>query len=141
MNETRTYVKPKRPNVLFWGIKNDFKKIKKHIGANTRTNVKNFLKDPWIKNKFYKYLFKNKKFKSYVETGLKDNIILEEKKRIQFLKKINCYRGKRHNCFLSVRGQRTKTNCKTQRKYRRKKKDAKKLFKTQKKKDAKKKKN
>jgi small subunit ribosomal protein S13 len=37
---------------------------------------------------------------------------------IKRLNDINCYRGKRHRCKLPVRGQRTKTNAKTNKKLR-----------------------
>lgn len=111
----RTYVKPKRPNNIFWGIKKDFFKIRKNLGINARLSINAFKQNKIALKRFYKSLLRNHKFKSIF--NITDFQLKKTKSRrsIEFLKKINCYRGRRHTSFLSVRGQRTKTNCKTQR--------------------------
>lgn len=45
-----------------------------------------------------------------IQTALKEKL----RKDVDFLKGIRCYRGLRHITHLSVRGQRSKTNCRTQ---------------------------
>lgn len=43
------------------------------------------------------------------------SLIRYTKDQIIFLVNLNCYRGQRHQTFLPVRGQRTRTNAGTQR--------------------------
>lgn len=51
-----------------------------------------------------------------IEGDLKRKIFLNVKR----LKDIKCYRGLRHKLFLPVRGQRTRTNAKTRKKFKKK---------------------
>ena len=80
------------------------------------------------KQKFYlrrRYLINQKPYKLYIKEKFSDtlhgkakrSIKFEIIKHIEFLKKIRSYRGSRHKKNRPVRGQRTKTNGCTMRKY------------------------
>jgi small subunit ribosomal protein S13 len=93
------------------------------IGLNKANQIINILglnKNSRFIDIDYSYHLKlNKIIVHYVhgfraKRNLKNNILL--------LYENKCYRGVRHSYFLSVRGQRTKTNAKTQRNKKNKKK-------------------
>ena len=76
-----------------------FEKITLNLTLNEITSLRNILADTNLK----------------LEGDLKKFNILNIKR----LSEINCYRGKRHRNNLPVRGQRTRTNNRTQRKLKR----------------------
>ena len=78
--------------------------LKANIDPNTKTNELT-VED----SKILRKIIENSELK--LEGELKRSIGLN----IKELKDINCFRGKRHNNNLPVRGQRTKTNSRTQR--------------------------
>ena len=61
------------------------------------------------------------RIKIYIEQHIKieNELKREERRHISRLKNIRCYRGIRHSIRLPLRGQRTRTNAKTQRKFKR----------------------
>jgi len=78
-------------------------KILKELGIDPNTRIKDLPVD--VANKLRDYI--EKKYK--VEGELKREVLTNIKR----LKEIKCYRGTRHQKGLPVRGQRTKTNCRT----------------------------
>jgi small subunit ribosomal protein S13 len=92
------------------GIKN-FKEIilKKKLGFNYKITTNNI----YISK--LKQLYLNNKFKSKTH-GKK--LFDFNKDNIEYLKNNRSYRGMRHKRCLPVRGQRTKTNAKTSKKYK-----------------------
>lgn len=78
--------------------------IYKKCGINTRS----------------KMLFFNRSARAILKNNLEKNLYNIETKlnNITFLKEINSYRGHRHKNKLPVRGQRTHTNAKTNKKSR-----------------------
>ena len=74
-------------------------------------NPKN--KDLKIKKKNSGFIIKNFKVNEYDK-----NLKLQIYKSIKFLHQIRCYRGIRHNLKLPSRGQRTKTNAKTKKRFK-----------------------
>lgn len=99
----------KRINKIFGINKSTILKIYKKIGINTKINI---IKISKIKKwKIQKYL----QFQ-LIETPLQDLI------KNNILKQINVrtYKGLRHKYNYPVRGQRTHTNCKTQKKLKKK---------------------
>lgn len=113
--ETKNSKDFKHPKVLPDGIKFKFECAKKAIGANFRLTISNYKKNKTFRNKVYTYFYKKLDI-------VKNEIFQNKKKDIMFLTKINCYRGIRHKISLPVRGQRTKTNAKTEKNKRNKKK-------------------
>lgn len=98
-------------------------KFKKIFGINWHRSliIRKELKLPYnsklkkindLKLTFITTLIKNK-YKFNVENDLKNY----NYENIKFYKNLKNYKGYRHLFNLSVRGQRTKTNCRTQRKY------------------------
>ena len=69
-------------------------------------------KDLKLKKKINNYIVKNFKVDEYDK-----NLKLQIRKNIKFLYQIRCYRGIRHNLKLPSRGQRTKTNAKTKKRF------------------------
>ena len=51
---------------------------------------------------------------------LSNNLVRFQKDQIQHLIQIGSYRGRRHKAYLPVRGQRTHTNGKTQKRWKKK---------------------
>lgn len=105
--------KGKVANILPEGCNASYSLAKKATGINFRSSLKNYKKQLLVRNKIYMYFYKNLQITTI-------NIKEEQKKNIAYLKKINCYRGVRHKLSLPVRGQRTKTNAKTEKKKRKK---------------------
>lgn len=66
-----------------------------------------------IKKKTNSFIIKNFKVDEYGK-----NLKFQINKNIRFLYQIRCYRGIRHNLKLPSRGQRTKTNGKTKKKFK-----------------------
>ena len=85
--------------------KKQIKKLFNNCGLNTRISVNE------IKNKQSREINKNLKKIKFVKI-LKEYI----KTTILFLSKIKCYKGIRHRLKYPVRGQRTHTNAKTNKK-------------------------
>ena len=56
--------------------------------------------------------------KSFKITEYDKNLKLQIRKNIKFLNQIRTYRGIRHNLKLPTRGQRTKTNAKTKKRFK-----------------------
>lgn len=69
-------------------------------------------KDIKLKKKNNGFIVKNFKFEEYDK-----NLKLQIRKNIKFLSQIRVYRGIRHHLKLPSRGQRTKTNAKTKRRF------------------------
>lgn len=124
--EARKYVKPKAARELPVGVNKKLTYIKKELGFNRRQFISGLKKKTTasldeetgkiVINRIKKYhtvvtamLTKRlKRYKNYSK-NLQTNV----NTNIKFLIEVDCYRGKRHKNFRSVRGQRTKTNCKT----------------------------
>jgi small subunit ribosomal protein S13 len=93
-------------DMQIYGIKNRLTFfLSKKLGFNSRFEVSKISKK---KNVLIVKKFKNvRKFKALREFNYKN---------IEFLKKAKTYRGLRHRRFLPVRGQRTHTNARTNKK-------------------------
>jgi small subunit ribosomal protein S13 len=92
------------------------------IGLNKANQILyclNLSKNTFIKNINYSNLIKLNKIIIHYVHGLRAKRNL--KNSIILLFENKCYRGVRHSYFLSVRGQRTRTNAKTQRNKKNKK--------------------
>jgi|SaaInlStandDraft_4_1057021.scaffolds.fasta_scaffold67121_2 small subunit ribosomal protein S13 len=72
-----------------------------------------FNKNIKLKKKNNAFVIKNFKVEEYDK-----NLKLQIRKNIKFLNQIRTYRGIRHNLKLPVRGQRTKTNAKTKKRFK-----------------------
>ncbi|XBT18803.1 MAG: 30S ribosomal protein S13 [Candidatus Shikimatogenerans sp. AspAUS03] len=83
--------------------KNSSIMILKKLNININKKTKELKEKDFIKIQNYI----EKKF--IIENDLRINIKLN----IKYLKDINCYRGVRHKLNLPVRGQKTKNNCRT----------------------------
>lgn len=105
-------MKSKHPKKLPYGFKKKFNSILKKIGLNKNLTPVELTQNMNVKKRFNQYLNKYT-----ADTNFKSLAI--KKKSIFFLKKINCYKGRRHYSGLPVRGQRTKTNSKTAKKRKR----------------------
>lgn len=70
-------------------------------------------KDIKLKKKNNTVIVKNFKVEEYDK-----NLKLQIRKNIKFLNQIRTYRGIRHHLKLPVRGQRTKTNAKTKKRFK-----------------------
>ena len=71
-------------------------------------------------NKDLKLKKKNNAFivKSFKVNEYDKNLKLQIRKNVKFLNQIRTYRGIRHNLKLPTRGQRTKTNAKTKKRFK-----------------------
>jgi small subunit ribosomal protein S13 len=72
-----------------------------------------FNKDIKLKKKNNGFVVKNFKIEEYDK-----NLKLQIRKNFKFLNQIRTYRGVRHHLKLPVRGQRTKTNAKTKKRFK-----------------------
>jgi small subunit ribosomal protein S13 len=91
-----------------YGVSNKgVKELGKKIGLNY------FNEDFKLKKKNNMFIIKNFKVNEY-DKALK----LQIQKNIKFLHKIKSYRGIRHSFKLPSRGQRTKTNAKTKKRFK-----------------------
>jgi small subunit ribosomal protein S13 len=86
------------------------KKVK-NLCQNFGLNPSN--KDFKVKKKNNGFVVKNFKINEYDK-----NLKLQIRKNIKFLNQIRTYKGVRHNLKLPVRGQRTKTNGKTKKRFK-----------------------
>lgn len=98
--------------------------IKKY-GTNIKTWIK-FVNNVGLNNRRLNALNKQDtptKFSHLFDIYIKDQLFGRElrrktKENIEFLEKINCYRGIRHKNGYPVRGQRTHTNAKRKKKFK-----------------------
>lgn len=105
--------RPKAERLLIYGLaQSTFLKFKQSFGINKRLVLKKLKKYRIVRRRFNNFFFYLKKL-----TGRK--LRAKTKKSIYFLKRIRNYKYFRHRLKLPVRGQRTRTNAKTQKKYRR----------------------
>lgn len=89
-----------------------FNKFKKRSGINKHLKLNGFLKLLKVRIRFISFLHQLNKL-----TGQK--LITQTNEHIKFLKKIRNTAYFRHRFSRPVRGQRTKTNAKTQKKFKR----------------------
>ena len=99
--------KKKRIKDLPNGTKSKYFVAKQSTGINSRFATKKYKKNLIVKHRIYDYFYK---ILNINNLKIKENKL----KNINYLKRINCYRGIRHKHLLPVRGQRTKSNAKTQ---------------------------
>lgn len=100
-------------NILLFGVGlKTFNKFKQKEGMNRLWSLNKLKIKTITKLKFYNYLQNVKKKKGHELKKSTNN-------KFNFLRKIKNYRFFRHRFNRPVRGQRTKTNAKTQKKIRR----------------------
>jgi small subunit ribosomal protein S13 len=107
-------IKPlKHQKPLVYGVsEKTFTVFKKKTGINFRSNIKKTIKKKSISLKFNTFLQKK-------AVLLGNAVQLSVTEDLQFLSKLNNFKSIRHKKKLPTRGQRTKTNGKTQKKFRR----------------------
>jgi small subunit ribosomal protein S13 len=108
INKDNKKVHPLKSFSNVYGI--SFKKVK-NLCQNFGLNP--FNKDLKLKKKNNAFIVKNFKVNEY-DKSLK----LQIRKNVKFLNEIRSYRGIRHHLKLPTRGQRTKTNAKTKKRFK-----------------------